>query len=244
MPRTPIPRPDLKQPFRLHQQIGLIAALGVAVGAFTLPMPTGGEEAVAEQTLEVIEIETVEQTLEFQPPPPPPAAMPPPQEVPDDVEIEQDVIDEVTLDLSVGVAPPSPPAMPSAPAPPPPAPNAPPVPPPPPPPVVETVTEEVFEVVETPPELIGGLAGLRERVRYPESARLAGVEGRVSVQFVVDTQGIPSDFVVLRSPHPVLSEAAIEAARSCRFTPGLQRGRPVRVRYVLPVTFSLQAAGS
>ncbi|MEM6288031.1 MAG: TonB family protein [Bacteroidota bacterium] len=108
---------------------------------------------------------------------------------------------------------------------------------PPPPPEPEAV--EIFEVAEVQPELIGGLAGLQRRVVYPEAARREGIEGQVVVQFVVDPQGRVIQPVVLRSPDDLLSEAAVAAVRGSKFTPGMQRGEPIHVRFAVPITFRL-----
>ena len=231
------PNADLRKAYRLHQQLGLIASLAVLIGAFTIPLPTGEDVVIMDNSTEIIEIETIEQTQQTLPPPPPPAALPPPQEVPDDVELVEDVIEEIDLDLTASILPP--PAPPAPPPPPPPPPTLPDAPPPPPPPDPEPTEPEIFEVVENPPELIGGLAALQSNIEYPEIAIMAGIEGRVHVQFVVDEQGRVIDPIILRSPSDVLSEAALEAVLKCRFNPGSQRGRPVRVRYSVPVNFEL-----
>ena len=97
----------------------------------------------------------------------------------------------------------------------------------------------IFEVAEVQPTLIGGLAGLQERVVYPPLAREAGIEGQVVVQFVVTKEGGVADAVVLRSPHETLAEAALAAVRGSRFEPGQQRGEPVAVRFAVPITFRL-----
>ena len=98
----------------------------------------------------------------------------------------------------------------------------------------------VFEVVEQQPEMIGGIEALAAAVVYPEAARREGVEGQVVVRFVVDTDGSVIQPVVLRSPDERLSEAALAAVRSVRFTPGMQEGEAVRVRFAVPVTFRLR----
>ena len=98
---------------------------------------------------------------------------------------------------------------------------------------------EIFVVVERMPELIGGLAQLQSKIVYPEIARLAGIEGRVMVQFIIDEEGRVHNPVVVRGIGGGADEAAIEAVRQARFTPGMQRGQPVKVRYTLPITFRL-----
>lgn len=235
------PRADVRRNYRLYQEIGLIASLGVAFVAFTIPASPSDTVVQTTTDNEIIEVEDIEQTRIVEPPPPPPPAPPPPREVPDAAEIEDEVIEAIDLDLSaeirVPVAPPAPVA------PPPPPPSAPPVqaaPPPPPPPEPESREPEVFEVVEQQPELIGGLDGLRERIVYPPLALQAGVEGTVYVQFIVDETGRVIDPVVVRSPNDLLARAAVEAVLTCEFRPGQQRGRPVRVRFTMPVKFQLR----
>ena len=88
--------------------------------------------------------------------------------------------------------------------------------------------------------MTGGLEGLQARLVYPELAVRGEIEGRVIVQFVVDTDGRVTDPIVLRSPNDLLTAAAIEAVMESRFTPGMQRGRPVRVRYTVPIRYALR----
>ena len=102
---------------------------------------------------------------------------------------------------------------------------------------------DVFEIVEDPPTLVGGLRALQERVVYPDLARRAGISGRVFITFVVDVDGSVTDARVERSPDDALSEAALDAIRASRFTPGKQRGIPVKVRYTVPVNFALPDSG-
>ena len=107
------------------------------------------------------------------------------------------------------------------------------------PPPPAAAGDEIYEVVEQNPVLIGGMASLQGRVEYPRLAREAGIEGRVFVQFVVDETGTVVDPVVVRSPSELLSDAALRAVRETRFEPGRQRGRPVKVRFSLPINFVL-----
>jgi protein TonB len=99
---------------------------------------------------------------------------------------------------------------------------------------------EIFVVVENPPELIGGLEGLQQRVRYPDAARRAGIEGTAFVQFVIDEQGNVVDPVCVRDPGGGTCEEAVRVVRASTFTPGRQRGQPVKVRFSLPVKFRLR----
>ena len=93
--------------------------------------------------------------------------------------------------------------------------------------------------IETPPELIGGLAVLQAEVVYPEAARADRLEGRVILQFVVRADGTVTDPVAVRSPDPRLTRAALDALARVRFEPGRQRGRPVAMRFAIPVAFRL-----
>jgi TonB family protein len=99
---------------------------------------------------------------------------------------------------------------------------------------------ETYAVVEEMPELIGGIARLQARIRYPEAARRAGIEGRVFVRFVVDEEGVPTEITVVRGIGGGCDEAAVAAVRASRFRPGLEDGRPVKVGMSLPVTFRLR----
>lgn len=217
---------DLKSRYPLYVQIGLALSIGLLILAFTIPLQSEDTFEIVEVEQEIVQVEEIEQTQQLETPPPPPAP-PPPQEVPDEEIIEEQVID-ISQDMDLNEAPPAPP-------PPPPPPSAPP-----PPPEPERPPEpEIFEVVEQMPELIGGIQGLQARIQYPEMARRAGIEGRVFVQFVVDEQGRPSNITVVRGIGGGCDEAAVAAVRASQFTPGRQRGRPVKVRMSLPVTFRL-----
>lgn len=98
----------------------------------------------------------------------------------------------------------------------------------------------VFDVVEREPELIGGLDGLAARLVYPESARRANIEGTVYVTFVVDYDGRPRHISSVGAPDDALRSSAMDVVQASRFIPGQQDGRAVRVRYTLPVRFSLR----
>jgi protein TonB len=76
---------------------------------------------------------------------------------------------------------------------------------------------------------------------YPEMARTAGIEGNVVVTAVVDTLGnVSSAEILASSGSTLLDQAALEAARNCIFSPGMQQDRPVPVYVSIPFSFKLQ----
>jgi protein TonB len=82
-------------------------------------------------------------------------------------------------------------------------------------------------------------------VKYPAIARENGIQGRVVVQFVVEKDGKITDANVVRDIGAGCGEEALRVVNSMnsmnqRWTPGKQRGKPVRVQFTLPVSFKLQ----
>ena len=116
----------------------------------------------------------------------------------------------------------------------------------PPAPVQEESDEgEIFEVVEQNPQFPGGdqalMAWLTKNLKYPSVAQENGIQGRVMVSFVVNKDGSIVDPKIIRSVDPSLDKEAIRVVSSMpKWTPGRQRGKTVRVKYSLPVTFRLQ----
>jgi TonB family protein len=66
--------------------------------------------------------------------------------------------------------------------------------------------------------------------RYTEKARQAGLEGTVILDIVVGEDGTVRDVTIVQGLGEGLSEAAVRALKSCRFTPGERDGKPVPVR--------------
>jgi TonB family protein len=105
-------------------------------------------------------------------------------------------------------------------------------------------TNVVYEVVEIQPSPPGGMAGwnkyLMENLRYPTNAQRKGIEGTVIVAFVVNTDGTTTDIEILRSVGGGCDEEVIRIVKgSPKWTPGMQRGTPVRTRMRLPLRFML-----
>jgi TonB family protein len=100
--------------------------------------------------------------------------------------------------------------------------------------------KKIFIAVRQMPKLKGGYAGLQKKVKYPKSCYDAEIQGRVTLQFVVNKQGIPTNIHVIRGIGGGCDQAAIDAVKKyARFTPGKQRGKPVNVRMSLPIVFKL-----
>lgn len=96
-----------------------------------------------------------------------------------------------------------------------------------------------LKVAEQMPELIGGLEGIQNNIRYPEEAQQNGIEGRVYVQFIVDTDGSVKNAKVIRGIGGGADEEALRVVRDAKFKPGHQNGEPVRVQFALPISFKL-----
>jgi protein TonB len=212
---------DIRTRYPLYVEIGMVLTLALLIVAFRLDLRSDSGFDVTMQEQEVVQMEEILQTQQVEKPPPPPRP-PVPVEVPNDEILEDEDLDlDASLDLDEPLA------------------DLPP--PPPPPPADEPEPEpEIFVIVEQMPELIGGLSELQKKITYPEIAKKAGVEGRVIVQFVVNEQGNVTDPVVVRGIGAGCDEEAIRAVQTAKFTPGKQRGKPVRVKMSLPITFKLK----
>jgi protein TonB len=207
---------DLKKTYWLRLQLGLVGSLAVFVAVFNMTIRGEAPSIIPIEIQEEVYIEEVVQTKQVDIPPAPPRP-PVPVEVPNDEILVDDIIDldsELVLDGPL-VLPPPPPSQ------------------------DEPGEDEIFVVVEQPPVLIGGIPSVQKRIKYPEMARKAGIEGKVIVQFVVDIDGSILNPRVVRGIGGGCDKAALDALKFAKFQPGLQRGKPVKVSYSLPISFSL-----
>ena len=208
---------DLSRSYNVYLQLGLIVALLSFIGLVRINLYSEPPSPPPVEEQEEVVMEEVIQTKQIETPPPPPRP-PVPVEVPNDEIIEDEILDlDTELDLGDMFELP-----------------------PPPPPRDDEPEDDFFVVVEQMPQLRGGLGALQRKVSYPEMARRAGIEGRVTVQFIVNEQGRVENPRVIRGIGGGCDEEALKAVQSARFTPGMQRGRPVRVQYSLPIVFRLQ----
>lgn len=125
------------------------------------------------------------------------------------------------------------------------------------------VEDKVFKVVEEMPRFPGCEVGVMTRderkkcaennmlrfiygnIKYPDTARMNGTEGRVVLQFVVNKEGLVTDTKILRDIGDGCGEEALRVINILRdqkvtWVPGKQRGQPVKVQYTLPVSFKIQ----
>lgn len=247
------PRVDVMKHYSTTLFFGFFVSMGIIV---LLINATQFERPISN---DLVSFSLVEEEIEIEPPrtakPPPPPPPPPPPviaEVPNEEIIEEDQpvfedqsVDEETVFEEVEI--------PEAPV----EEDAPPPPPPPPMPEEDTDVAEIFKVVEQMP-LFGGCSDkacsdkaiityIQQNIKYPAIARENNVAGRVYVQFVVERDGKVTDVRVVRDIGGGCGEAAQKVIQNMNnlskgWTPGMQRGKPVRVLYTLPVTFTLKAA--
>ena len=108
--------------------------------------------------------------------------------------------------------------------------------------VIKAAGDDAYQVVDEMPQFPGGMKALMDylsaNVKYPEAAKQAGISGRVTTQFVVGEDGVIRDVKVLRSVSPELDAEAIRVMNSMpKWEPGKLEGKPVPVRYTVPVNF-------
>ena len=106
--------------------------------------------------------------------------------------------------------------------------------------------DKVFDVVENMPEFNGGMGALMQylsdNIRYPEEK---DIQGRVIVRFVVGKDGSISNAQVVKSVHPSFDAEALRIINNMpKWIPGTQNGKPVNVKYVVPINFKSSNANS
>ncbi|MCU4176702.1 energy transducer TonB [Carboxylicivirga sp. N1Y90] len=217
---------DLENKRSLFFQMGLIITLGVVFVAFewsTTKVDGKGQFWVEE---EVVEEEappiTVQDEIKPPPPPPPPVVSDILEIVDNDVELDEELeIEDSESDEDFEVD-------------------------------LSQLEEEEesgdplpFYVLEDKPVFPGGDAALlkyvNQNVRYPVICQENGVQGMVTVSFVIDEKGKVTNVKSLRSPDPNLEREAVRVVKTLPdWKPGKQRGRPVKVSFMVPVRFVLQ----
>ena len=222
------PKADLESKKLTFTLIGLVVTLFIVWRVFEYKSYDKQTFDDLQQTVEVIEEEMVEITKQEQPkvqPPQPKPQVTQIQIVEDDVEVEDeiDINAEVDQDEVIEEYEFTPPEIEEE----------------------EIVEAEIFKVVEEMPEFPGGAAKMMEyiqkNIKYPMMARESDIQGRVFVNFVVEPNGTITNVTVMRGIGGGCDEEALRVVNSMpKWKPGKQRGKPVRVKYTLPVNFRLQ----
>ncbi len=103
---------------------------------------------------------------------------------------------------------------------------------------MEDFTQEVEKEAEFPGGTKALMKFVSENIIYPIEAQLNGIEGQVEVQFVVNRDGSIIEARVIKSVHPLLDAEALRVVNLMpKWKSGEKEGKPVRVRYTLPITF-------
>lgn len=217
------PNADLKRFSGLFLNVGLVLSLLFTIVAFEwktyddVIMDLGNVTADFEEVIEI-------PPTELPPPPPPVIQQPEIIEVEDEEEIEEieveldvevteeTVVEQVVIEDEVE----------------------------------EEVVEEIFTIVEESTEPLGGMQAFYTYVanylskNYPERAKKAQIQGKVFLTFVVEKDGSITDMKVLRGIGGGCDEAAMDAVMKFgKWKPGKQRGRAVRQRMNLPISFKI-----
>lgn len=218
---------NLEKSRGMFLQLGYVIVLGIVLLAFEWGTRPSELNSLGQLEDLDLEEEIIPITRQNQPPPPPP---PPPQTteviniVEDDVEIEDELIlDDTEADQDTEID------------------------------IVEfdedeeeVDEEQIFFVVEDMPTFQGQdnsafRVYIQQNLKYPIIAQENGVSGRVFVQFDISVSGEVTNIVVVRGVDPSLDREAIRVVKSSpKWTPGKQRGRPVKVRFTFPIAFQLQ----
>lgn len=223
------PKADLTKTVSIFREIGLVVVLGVVLLAFEWQSKERQESVFDQQETVAIEEEIIPITQEEQAAPP---EMPKIPILSDAIDIVDDniVVDDAVFsfedDESIGVE------------------------------IVDYVStveeEEVeeeaipFALVENKPTFQGGDANnfskwVNSHLEYPDLAKENGIQGRVTLQFTVNTDGSVSNVIVLRGVDSSLDKEAVRVvASSPKWQPGKQRDRAVKVTYTFPVIFQLR----
>lgn len=214
---------DLTNKTGLFFGIGLLITMTVIVSAFEYKTydDTGVKDLARQNTNmeEILEVPPTEQ------PPPPPPKIQQPQiiEIPDEEEIKEEINVEFDAEITEETK-------------------------------VEAITitveqpkedvDEIFMVVEEGAAPVGGMQAFYEfvgkKLKYPAQARRMNIEGKVFVEFVVNRDGSIQDVKAIKGIGAGCDEEAVRVIQSApAWKPGKQRGKAVRQRMVLPITFRL-----
>ena len=209
------PKADLRKLYNRTLKMSLIVSLAIIIAAFKFSPDSSKPESAINKPQEIIKIDEIINTVQK-------PNIPPPPRVPEPIDpLLNEDIDEPEFNETVWEE--------TDPVPPPPPPTA---------KIPDEIT--IFVWSEVMPEPIGGLASIQQKVTYTEIAKRIGLEGKVIVEAVVDENGNVIEAKVVKGLGGGLNEEALQAVQMTKFSPGLQRGKPVKVRINIPIKFVLK----
>ena len=215
------PEADLERRKLSFWMIGALTALAITLVAFEWTTFDRSREDLGALELDLIEEEVIPPSATPPPPPPPPPA---PTQVIEIVDDEEEVVETETVEMEVqeNTEVQAPVQR-----------------------EEEVVEEQIFTIVEDMPAYPGGELEMRKYLgkssKYPQMAQDAGIQGTVFLTFEVDKDGKIKDVKVLRGIGGGCDEEAIRVVKAMpQWSPGKQRGKPVRVQFNLPVKFTLR----
>ena len=211
----------------LFLEVGLLFALSISLLAFewkVAPKAEASEEGIVKEAIEEDFVPITRQDVPPPPPPEPPKVTDILDIVADDVHVDTNIDINIEADQTTEIIPVEFAAT-----------------------VVEEEDEEVlFAIVEDKPTFMGKDAetAFREwvysKVAYPPVAQENGISGRVFLEFAISKTGDVEEVKLLRGVDPLLDNEAIRVIRmSPKWTPGYQRGKPVKVKYQFQLVFRL-----
>lgn len=214
-------KPEVRYRYQRVFKASLIISLSIMILAFKF-FPKIEETIInIEMPQELFTLEDIQQTKQDYTPPPPPEKPSMIIQANSDEELENIEFRETEINFNeVLSAPPPPPRQEQ----------------------LKTFIEEeliYFVAVEEMPYPIGGINEIQQRIIYPEIAKRAGVEGKVFVLAYVNENGTVTKTEVLKGIGGGCDEAAAIAVLQTKFSPGKQRGKPVRVKVMVPIRFEL-----
>ena len=216
MPSLKTPKADLRKLYNRTLKISLIVSLTIIIAAFKFSPYSSKSELLKNKPREIIKIDEIVSTVQK-------PNIPPPPKVPSPIEsLVNENINEPEFGESVWE-------------------ENDPVPPPP-PPRPKNIPDEIpiFVWSEVMPEPVGGLAAIQQKVKYTEIAKRIGLEGKVIVEATVDENGNVIEAKIIKRLGGGLDEEALQVVQNTKFSPGLQRGKPVRVKINIPIKFVLK----
>ena len=217
MPTIKNYKSDLRGKYRRYFEISLILSLSLIIAAFKLAPKDGNTNESYNPPQELITIESIINTIQKLKPPELPVR-PKIVEVQTDEVIEDLILDDISIDQDADLG--EPPTISDRP---------------------KIIDDEPFILwAEEMPEPIGGIGAIQKKAYYTEIAKLAGIEGKVIVEALIDKKGYVTEVYLIQDIGGGLGEVAMNAVKNTRFRPGKQRGKPVKVKMKIPIKFVLR----